>query len=258
MKKRFKEIFGKLAVSASALCVGAVFFAFTAMPVMANSPSVKGLWVGDSGEITSEGKVSDHGGTGEATVSINEAGKIVLTLKDFEYEGEGHGGVSYHGGIYYNGSTPLQIRVEGNNTVTQTSDKGNNCAVYVEDSELEISGRGKLSALGSDTYSGNDRSIGICADNALKITGGEIEAVGGNAGDSCGIRCNDIVTMTGGRVKAVGKTGASKSVGIYSQNDKDAITLWGGLLEASGEKYGVDTSEGTVVLAGGIRSDNRR
>ena len=49
MKKGIKEIFGKLAAAASALCVGAVFFAFTAMPVMANSLLVGGCNTGKRG-----------------------------------------------------------------------------------------------------------------------------------------------------------------------------------------------------------------
>jgi len=175
MKKRFKEMIVKSAFAVLTMCMAALSLPAMAIPVMASvaDPEINNLWVGSSGEVKSEGKISDTGADGEATVSV-ENGSIVLTLKDFNWTGTGHKGSGGYRGIDYTGDAPLEIRLEGDNRILQTNGEGNNAGIYCY-SDLEITGDGKLKVK-SQTTSEMYSSCGINANGNLYIKGGDITA----------------------------------------------------------------------------------
>ena len=62
--------------------------------------AISGLWIGDSGEIKSEGVVNGTNGSGTATVST-EGESVVLELNNFSYNGTGPSDFPFTVSIYY-------------------------------------------------------------------------------------------------------------------------------------------------------------
>ncbi len=140
------------------------------------------------------------GGSGTATLTY-ENGNPVLTLDNYTYNGAGYGDAA----IYYDGRAPLTIRLVGTSSVTHKHDNSsfsygpNSYGFYSQkaDAAITIEGTGSLKL-----HSGNEVRIscGMSVGNSLTISGGQLEAVGGDlnltddSGTSVGILCFQSLT----------------------------------------------------------------
>ena len=113
--------------------------------------TLSNLWIGDSGQITSEGVVNDTGGTGTASVAV-DGNDIVITLTNFAYSGAGNSWSNFLSGITYTGDYNLRVELVGNNTITQTGNNGENCAGFYSwksRSSVSFCGSGSLIVSGN-------------------------------------------------------------------------------------------------------------
>lgn len=196
------------------------------------------------------------------TVSYNSTTKT-LTLSDADITSNHTWTfytINFTAGIYAEHDLNIVLaddNTESNVTGDLTDNANSNYGIYVE-GNLTISGKGQLTATGSDAiYSvgissnsveinggtvnatgGNkvtddnmNYSEGIEADN-VTISGGTINATGGNSNYSYGIiSCNGDVTISGGIVNATGGATNENSIGIYS---REGVTISGGKVTANG------------------------
>ncbi len=177
--------------------------------------AISNLWVGNSDEVTEVGTISNTGGSGTASVSI-EGGNVILTLDNFTYKGIGHNDGGYTTStspIYYRGPAPLVVRLIGTNTITQSGvATGNSFGLY---------------------YFGNDE---------VRIEGtGSLTIASGNAGsNSCGIHTTRGITFTGCTVQASGGSSSYDHAGNHGVSADGNITVDGASLTAkSGTVTGI-------------------
>ncbi|MBQ3689021.1 MAG: T9SS type A sorting domain-containing protein [Bacteroidales bacterium] len=171
--------------------------------------AISNLWVGNSDEVTEVGTISNTGGSGTASVSI-EGGNVILTLDNFTYKGIGHndGDETYSCTspiYYYRGPAPLVVRLIGTNTITQSGvATGNSFGLY---------------------YFGNDE---------VRIEGtGSLTIASGNAGShSCGIHTSRGITFTGCTVQASGGASSYDYAGNHGVSADGNITVDGASLTA--------------------------
>ena len=135
-----------------------------------------------------------------------------------------------HGaGIYSEGGT-LTIVSDKNTTNTVTgADGGNSAAIYAD-------------GFGNLRFSGSEKAT-------LKATGGTVT---GNYGDSYGVYAlSGSVTVSGGTLEATGGETKYNSYGVWA----DSVKVSGGTLKATGgagmRSYGVDALTGSVTVSGG-------
>ena len=204
-----------------------------------------GLWVGGSSEVTSDGAISDTGGTGTASV-ISYEDRIELTLNNFVYSGSGHHdsqttSASSDGVIYYTGSKPLVINLTGTNTLTYTGSENWNYAVAVDSTSrvpLTINGNGSLTATGGST----EHSHGIYVRlSTLTISNTAVTAkTSQNTENNCGIYASLGIEVTNSTLIASG----SKAVSFSTASGSKELTIGANQSFVSGDS---NTSATTVV-----------
>ncbi|MBR5338172.1 MAG: InlB B-repeat-containing protein, partial [Lachnospiraceae bacterium] len=144
--------------------------------------------------------------SGSATLSYDEGGKPVLTLKDFVFEGRGINYGLWSGddyiGIYYCDFRSWTIVVEGSNSISlkNTIRPGGSFGIFSnsgEDNPLTIAGEGSLTVSADEA---EDYSYGIACpgDSGITITDGVTVFAAGKATTnmSCGIYGGAKLTIT--------------------------------------------------------------
>ena len=237
-----KRLFGILLSLAMAM---GLMLAMSATAWASDPVTEYDLWVGGV-QVTSE-NASDVLGAADgegATVTFTPANgtyPATLTLSGANITTGHYDSTSwYYGGIIYEGSTPLTIKLASgtNNTVdVSESDKVRNCGIYCKDDSpvnLTITGEGSMTAKGKFT--------GINA-NDITINNGVVEA---KAVEQSAIRVTNSMTINGGTVTASGnKVGI---IGIYENNK--VITISGGKVTATGSDTAIDGSIVKNAIAG--------
>ncbi len=144
-------------------------FSASPLPEDYPAPYMGSIYVGNS-RATALGEISGTGAT-SGTVTLSQEGDYnVLTFNNFVYEGRGNtytisGGSFYSAPISYYGTSPMIIRLIGENRITHTdsTDGNENCCGFYFSSAKEtiIEGEGSLSV-----FSGNSKrgSMGMCLD----------------------------------------------------------------------------------------------
>lgn len=218
---------------------------------------VSGIDMGD-GTATTYYKNGDSVGalTGDANdynaMLWTDNGVLTLTLNNYAYEGSS--GITAY--------SDLTIDLIGNNTVTYSSDSGN-ASIFVTgdltitssdpsatltadaDTNLGYTNGGGIDATSLTIKGGTisataigTNSYGIEATNAVTISGGEVNATGGNSGISA-----NAVSISGGEVTATGTNGD----GIVAQEN---ITISDGSVTAEGHN-GIESISGSIAISGG-------
>ena len=228
------------------------------MAMTARAASGKGLWVGNSAEVTGAGVIQNTGATkGTASVAIRN-GSIELTLNNFQYKGPGHRDIYNIGnddrnpvygpnaGIFYSGTSPLSIIIKGENAITATPTSNNyeDCkGIYIDALHVYKSVPVSIGGSGSLTLKSDQSGIS-CVNgnfpysNSLIINGGNINATGTKRE---GILA-DTITINGGTINAAGPDA------IYAM---DELTINGGNVTATGYDYGLCSHGGDIVINGG-------
>ena len=142
------------------------------------------------------------------------------------------------------------IVLNGENIIKSGSK--NNCyGIYAEGS-LTISGSGTLNVTGDTAYS---YSYGIYTNNGnISVTGGTVNAYGGNADYSYGIYAKQDMNIEDGTVNAYGGE-AKFSRGIEAGND---ISISGGIVNTIGGKasrfisYGICAGNSLIISCGSL------
>ena len=242
VKKKMPEC---LLAGLIAVIVAFAIGAFAAQDAYAEGLDEGVLFVGGYDIVVEGGTVTGDDGQGTAVLTYDDDGNPVLTLDNYKCENcTGGSSKTYNAVIHYRGSTPFTIQMSGTNVVKAASgsyvhngifSKGplvikgdgslsasgvrrenyaNHGIICSEDIQIES---GRVTATGGDTQESSGSSYGIRADNIIKITGGTVNASGGNAGgDSYGIAGGNGVEITGGNVKAIaGSAGNNYSYGIW-------------------------------------------
>ncbi|MBR3314054.1 MAG: hypothetical protein IKG18_07940, partial [Atopobiaceae bacterium] len=180
-----------------------------------------------------------------------DAASSTLTLDGYSYSGDGHGFVNQkmfgqgYAAVY--AGQDLTIQLSGKNTLT--NEKSYGFGVYVAGGDLTITGTddGTLDATGG-TLGGILAYLGN-----VTVNGGTVNATGKMAGIYA---YNGNVTVNGGTVNATGNE-QSAGIGIFARSVKDitsciAITIIGGSVTATGDRYGMSAYGGDVTIAGGV------
>lgn len=251
MKKRGRKLLGLLLCAAmtAGLLAGS-------MSVTKAETIIGKIRVGDSGDVTTTGEITGTGGTGTATVSI-EDNKLVLTLNNFSYTGAGYTHKNTSAAIRYddnNQGKSLTIRLTGNNSVNLTGSQSSSAyGIRGGTGNLTISGPGSLSVsisnaegnknTGIDSYanfticdgaevivdSGNvpgQYSYGIVTQSLEISDRSSLKASAGSAGDSEGISASGDITISGGsRLTATGGNSTNISYGICTNSSYTPKTI---------------------------------
>ena len=165
--------------------------------------------------------------------ALTSKGDVTLTLK---------GDNSLTGGISDNGSYALRgissngsLTITGGETDSLTTQGGSGTydgGSGIYSNSLTISG-GTVNAKGGN--GGNVSGDGIISDGGVTISGGTVKAAGGDSKDGYGgdgIRSGGGVTISGNTVNAAGGNGGK--VGGYGICSFDRVAISGGTVEAAG------------------------
>ena len=147
-----------------------------------------------------------------------------------------------------------KIVLQGANTIRSTFNASNDTFGIFADQDLTISGTGSLNVIaGTSTNSACD-SDAIAAMGTLTISGGTVNATGGNTfGKSHGIITDGNILISGAIVKASGgNSTAERSVGISSGGTItiNSGTVQGTSASANKDSYGI-AANNTVTINGG-------
>ena len=206
--------------------------------------------------------------TGAATPTASyDAASNTLTLKGVSIN------TGYNSaGIYYkNDDTPLNIILEGNNSIIGD---GITTGIYGAgyNGSFTFSGDGSLNTSGTSSgissYYGSVKidnvtinasgtgSSGISANGAISINGGNVETTGANYG----ITANNGVSITDGTVTAKATNSTSDTGSAIYSGGGNGISIIGGTVMAtgtssSGKAYGLFLGgSGTIKIGSGITS----
>lgn len=154
------------------------------------------------------------------------------------------------------------IMLKGANTVTSTySDDASSYGLYACGS-LTITGESDKDDIltvtgGNPSSKSTTTSFGLYVSGDLTMSGGRVDAIGGDSRFSRGISVNADLTMTGGSLYGRGGTASDGSSGLWLAADNAAFTLSGGTLSAAGgattlgSSYGMYGSICTIKVTGG-------
>ena len=188
----------------------------------------------DKVEVTLKDVNIDTSSRNKAAVSVTGEGDTNIKL-------DGDNALKsdiYRSGIYGSGSGSLTISGGENDSLTAQGGSGADGSygghgIYSNGS-LTISG-GTVNATGGD--GSNVNGSGISSNGSVTISGGTVTANGGNGGNVSGdgIRSDGGVTISGGTVNAAGGDGSSRNggSGIYSGNSS-SVTISGGTVKTTG------------------------
>jgi len=253
MKKRGRKLLGLL------LCAAMTAGLLPGSMSVTKAEDITGtIWVGDSAGVTTTGEITDTGGTGTATVSI-EDNKLVLTLNNFSYTGAGWTNGTASAAIRYgdnNRGKSLTIRLTGNNSVNLTGSQSSSAyGIRGGTGNLTISGPGSLSVSISNAKGNTNHGIDSYA-NLMIRDGAEVIVDSGNVPGqySYGIYAQSLNISDRSSLKASAGS-ADMSAGIDTPGD---ITISGGsrLTATGGNAYdsrGIDMASGNITISGGSR-----
>ena len=182
--------------------------------------------------------------------------KVEVTLKDVNIDTSSRNKAA----VSVTGSGNTTIKLDGDNHLT-----GGNGIYSNSSGSLTISGdeNDSLTAQGGSGADGSYGGHGIYSNGSLTISGGTVNATGGDGSNvnGSGISSNGSVTISGGTVNATGGNGSHGGNGIYSRS---SLTISGGTVNATGRdgkdgdggsgitsNGGVTVSDGTVTANGG-------
>ena len=171
--------------------------------------------------LSEDGEVITDNNGGTATLTFDNDGNPVLTLKNYTAEGNFYGSAV----LYYTGTNPLTITLEGENTLRLTGEDylGNSYGIYSSQTSasITINGTGTLYVSGGNITESTFYQLssrGIYASGLLTISNGEVHAAGGNVtvkfyhpyaqAHSYGIETSSGLTICNGKVYAEGGTAA--------------------------------------------------
>lgn len=213
-------------------------FSASPLPEDYPAPNMGSIYVGNS-RATALGEISGTGAT-SGTVTLSQEGDYnVLTFNNFVLEGRGNsytisGGSFYTAPISYYGTSPMIIRLIGENRITHTdsTDGNENCCGFYFSSAKEtiIEGEGSLSV-----FSGNSKrgSVGMYLEDSNLILS----------------KCT--LNVRGGTTSST----YSSTVGISTGAGDCRIEDGASLTVSSGENnnsYGINVSSyGNVVVKSG-------
>ena len=228
------------------------------------------LWVGgvqvnanNKDDITAA--IVASGGTATGTATYDSKNNV-LTLENFTYSGEGYKNDYLHNysAFYYTGNSKLDIKLIGNNSITQTGvDKANssygmNVNPSESTAEVQITSDcgGKLTVKGGTVEEGDSNyggiSTGIYLQNVdLVVFGADVTAESGEGTKyTYGVFVSDgSLTLESGSLTAkAGKARQFGSTGIYYAGDE--LTVNGGTLIAQGNTRALEITK--LKLADGI------
>ena len=248
MKKRGRKLLGLLLCAAmtAGLLPGS-------MSVTKAETIIGKIRVGDSGDVTTTGEITGTGGTGTATVSI-EDNKLVLTLNNFSYTGAGYTYENTSAAIRYNDNNQgksLTIRLTGNNSVNLTGSQSNSAYGIRVSRGLTIAGPGSLSVSISNAEGNKNTGIDSYA-NLTICDGAEVIVDSGNVQGqySYGIVAQSLEISDRSSLKASAGS-AGMSAGIDASGD---ITISGGSrLTATGGNKGINANNHTITIVPSLR-----
>lgn len=218
---------------------------------------------------------------GDSSKAEWETGENILTLNGVNFTTSANIAVKLPAG------STIVLAEGTKNTITSTfksaSDDTFSYGILVDGGNLTIEGGGQLAVKGGTAqysdgivvFSGSLTidsgtvtatggtaklgSYGVYTDNGVEISGGIVNATGGEvngaSGSSIGINTNRSVTITGGTVTARGGNGGQASSGINT-GYRSACTVTGGDVTAIGgnaseRSYGIrPSSTGTFTISG--------
>ncbi|MBQ1908106.1 MAG: dockerin type I repeat-containing protein, partial [Firmicutes bacterium] len=152
--------------------------------------------------------------------------------------------------ILYAGTEPLEIVLEGENSVTGRDRSGDDSrGLYSQKAALSFTGSGSLTATGGNITSGYGESYGISAYYGMTFDGPTIKAYGGSCPQDNSYGIFGGVALTDGKIEAYGGTASND----YSYGIDGDVTVDGGELTATGgssryDSYGIG---GSVTVNGG-------
>lgn len=213
---------------------------WSAMPARAEGELGTGVLFVCGVDIVADGDHTVSGANGgTAVLSYDNEGCPVLTLTNYSYSGDG---MEVHSisraAIYYTGSTPLTIKLTGENSIAETpSGITSAYGICSEKAGLSFAGGGRLSVTGSGA-----ESYGVyCGSGDVTVEKGTtLAAEGGKNGVCCG--SGGVTVGSGAALTAEG--------GAYGIECKTSVTVESGAeLTASGNHRAIG---GTVInhLAG--------
>jgi hypothetical protein len=219
------------------------------------------VYVGTT-KLTSGQSNSSGGGTLTFTETSDKA---TITLNNYKKSGSISGTESISSGaafmIYYTGSLPLEINVNGTNEITCTGTYTVSCAAIFPKNTgktVTFTGEGSLIATGAQTsmpsygYLGTNCSTTIFNGPTLTFNGGKSTNLAAHLLSSAGVRLdNNTFSVESGKVicRAGEVESGMGSYGLYStatgNNDMNYVN--GGSFEAYGDKYALYASKGLTV-----------
>ena len=202
------------------------------------------LTISDDADVTATGGSAGYDSSGiEATNGLSISGTATVTAK------------SGAAGTFSYGISVNTMSISGTAKVKATGDTATNgsCGIYAYIG-LTISGTADVTANGGTAT--NSSSYGIFSFNKTEISGGTVNATGGEAkDDSYGIRSERDTEISGGTVTATGgEATTDSSYGIYSNRDTKIsggttrVTANGGTANYS---CGIYSSYGSITISGG-------
>ena len=228
-----KKIYGLLFGGALALSLAGVLSS-TKNISTAHAASCE-FWIGGT-NVASTGSMSSGGGT---VSYVEQDGKAKVTFNNFVYSGDGRSDSDYYA-VIFKGSMPLEVTVNGTNSITCTKTgeyhtRGWGMLSYNKKG-LTFLGSGSLSIKAADAVNTN---YGINTYNAgtITINGPEVKFSSGNI--SAGIAHN------------------YNAIGVYTRDGGPINVNKGKLIAESGnaatyESYGLLVSGSDVNVNGGI------
>ncbi len=232
----------------------------TAQPVEDLYP----LWIGgvriresNKDDITSSISAA-YPGSASGTAAY-DPDKNELTLDGFTLTNQSGGTLPRdYQGIYYEGTAPLSVVLNGNSAVTSRSTADTNTAALQTTADVAFTGSGKLVLTGADT-SGYGYTYGI---NCKRVTvdGPTVELYGGTSAGGYSYGLYGDLDLKSGTVKAIAGTATSYySYGIYG----NAAVAGGSLTAGGGTSYysntgiygGLTLDDGTVDVQIGTNTN---
>ena len=210
----------------------------------ADDVAISSLWIGSSSEIKTSGDVGSVGQTsGTATVST-ENGSIVLELNNFTFNAAGHTDTANNPNsacIFYEGTTPLIIKLTGTNTITTSAvDSGNNFGIYSFKSAATVTIKGPGTLTVKSGNAGSNTS-GIRTGGEVTFVDCAVSATGGSSsntsGTNAGIDAGGYITVDGANLTATSGTGNAKLYGIKAYSGSSGpcnIIVKSGTVTATG------------------------
>ncbi|MGM9669553.1 MAG: S-layer homology domain-containing protein [Faecousia sp.] len=229
--------------------------------------------ISDTADVTATGGKAANRSYGICAVSYYDSyqeqsvGGIILisgTAKVKANGGEMTGEDSKSYGIFAQGTITISdtpdITAIGGNSTADSSESYGICAAAYDNYGQQQSVSGTITISGGTVIARSGKSHlswGIGASDAIVISGGSVNATGGEAtegsGVSYGIAATSVTISNTAKVDAEGSTAGEQSCGLYAYS---AIEISGGSVTAKGgnagrNSYGIYSYKDDIAIAGG-------